>query len=37
MGLRDAADRPTIVMIAHREASLELCERLIRFNDGCAE
>jgi ATP-binding cassette, subfamily C, bacterial len=35
-GLREAADRPTIVMIAHREASLRLCERLIHFSDGKA-
>lgn len=27
-------ERPTIVMIAHREASLSLCERLIEFRDG---
>ena len=34
--LRAGPDRPTIVMIAHREASLSLCERLIRFNQGRA-
>ncbi len=34
--LRSAPDRPTIVMIAHREASLSLCEKLIRFSDGMA-
>lgn len=34
--LRSAADRPTIVMIAHREASLSLCERIIHFSNGRA-
>ena len=36
MALRDAPGRPTIVMIAHREASLSLCERLIQFSHGRA-
>ncbi|HEY0444966.1 MAG TPA: ABC transporter ATP-binding protein [Allosphingosinicella sp.] len=27
-------DRPTIVMIAHRQASLDLCERLIELDQG---
>ncbi len=27
-------ERPTIIMIAHREASLSMCERLIEFQDG---
>jgi ATP-binding cassette subfamily C protein len=32
--LADDPDRPTIVMIAHREASLIPCERLIAFDSG---
>lgn len=27
-------ERPTIVMVAHRDASLELCDRLIELRDG---
>ena len=34
--LRCASARPTVVMIAHREASLSLCERLIHFDQGRA-
>jgi ATP-binding cassette subfamily C protein len=32
--LRGDASRPTIVIIAHREASLALCERIIELRDG---
>jgi ATP-binding cassette, subfamily C, bacterial len=34
--LQGADARPTIIMIAHREASLRLCERLIHFSGGKA-
>jgi ATP-binding cassette subfamily C protein len=37
LSLRQASDRPTIIMIAHREASLEGCERVIRFSHGRIE
>ena len=33
-GLRGDAGRPTIIIIAHREASLALCERVIELRDG---
>jgi ATP-binding cassette subfamily C protein len=32
--LRNVSERPTIVMIAHRAASLALCERVLEFRDG---
>jgi ATP-binding cassette subfamily C protein len=28
------ADRPTIVMVAHRDASLQFCQRVIELRDG---
>jgi ATP-binding cassette subfamily C protein len=33
-GLQGDAERPTILMIAHREQSLAACERVIEFNGG---
>jgi ATP-binding cassette subfamily C protein len=33
-GLRNDPQRATIVIIAHREASLALCERVLEFRDG---
>jgi ATP-binding cassette subfamily C protein len=32
--LRAGPNRPTIIMVAHREESLALCERLILLRDG---
>jgi ATP-binding cassette, subfamily C, bacterial len=32
--LRDMAGRATIMMVAHRDASLQFCERLIELRDG---
>jgi ATP-binding cassette subfamily C protein len=32
--LRAGPNRPTIIMVAHREESLALCERLIQLRDG---
>jgi ATP-binding cassette subfamily C protein len=32
--LSSAADRPTIVMIAHRQSSLDLCETLVELQNG---
>jgi ATP-binding cassette subfamily C protein len=33
-GLQAAAERPTIIMIAHRETSLAQCERIIELREG---
>lgn len=32
--LCSTADRPTILMVAHRDSSLEFCDRIIRLRDG---
>jgi ATP-binding cassette subfamily C protein len=32
--LRARPNRPTIIMVAHREESLALCERLIQLREG---
>jgi ATP-binding cassette subfamily C protein len=32
--LRTSYPRPTIVMIAHRDASLSFCDRILRFEEG---